>query len=108
MLDNQNKQEENVENLQLTPEELAYLEQLYYKDMGFFEKRVAKLKNGWAIRKAIMEREKAYFGSEESDPERLAAKKQRDKEFLDQLKIVAVIAIGFLIFYFILRTIVFW
>lgn len=108
MLDNQNKQEENVENLQLTPEELAYLEQLYYKDMGFFEKRVAKLKNGWAIRKAIMEREKAYFGSEESDPERLAAKKQRDKEFLEQLKIVAVIAIGFLIFYFILRTIVFW
>ena len=58
MLDNQNKQEESVENLQLTPEELAYLEQLYYKDMGFFEKRVAKLKNGWAIRKAIMEREK--------------------------------------------------
>lgn len=108
MLDNQNKQEESVENLQLTPEELAYLEQLYYKDMGFFEKRVAKLKNGWAIRKAIMEREKAYFGSEESDPERLAAKKQRDKEFLDQLKIVAIIAIGFLIFYFILRTIVFW
>lgn len=108
MLDNQNNYLDNVENLQLTPEELAYLEQLYYKDMGFFEKRVAKLKNGWAIRKAIMEREKAYFGSEESDPERLAAKKQRDKEFLDQLKIVAIIAIGFLIFYFILRTIVFW
>ena len=108
MLDKQNKQEESVENLQLTPEELAYLEQLYYKDMGFFEKRVAKLKNGWAIRKAIMEREKAYFGSEESDPERLAAKMQRDKEFLDQLKTVAAIVIGFLIFYFILRTIVFW
>ena len=108
MLDNQNKQEESVENLQLTPEELAYLEQLYYKDMGFFEKRVAKLKNGWAIRKAIMEREKAYFGSEESDPERLAAKKQRDKEVWDQLKNVAAILIGFLIFYFILRTIVFW
>ena len=108
MLDNQNKQEESVENLQLTPEELAYLEQLYYKDMGFFFFLVAKLKNGWAIRKAIMEREKAYFGSEESDPERLAAKKQRDKEFLDQLKTVAAIVIGFLIFYFILRTIVFW
>lgn len=108
MLDNQNKPEESSKDLQLTPEELAYLEQLYYKDMGFFEKRAAKLKNGWAIRKAIMEREKAYFGSEESDPERLAAKKQRDKEFLDQLKIVAIIAIGFLIFYFILRTIVFW
>lgn len=55
-----------------------------------------------------MEREKAYFGSEESDPERIAAKKQRDKEFLNQLKTVAVIVIGFLIFYFILRTIVFW
>lgn len=108
MLDNQNNPEESNENRQLTPEELAYLEQLYYKDMGFFEKHSAKLKNGWAIRKAIMEREKAYFGSEESDPERIAAKKQRDKEFLRQLKTVAVIVIGFLIFYFILRTIVFW
>ena len=54
MLDNQNNPEESNENRQLTPEELAYLEQLYYKDMGFFEKHSAKLKNGWAIRKAIM------------------------------------------------------
>ena len=53
MLDNQNNPEESNENRQLTPEELAYLEQLYYKDMGFFEKHSAKLKNGWAIRKAI-------------------------------------------------------
>lgn len=110
--ENYNQEEEifpaEEEEQGLTPEQLAYLQQQYYKDMGFFEKRQAKIKNAWAIRRAIMEREKAYFSSEESDPARIEAQKARNREALGQLKIVGFIVLGFLIFYLILRIILFW
>lgn len=52
-----------------------------------------------------MEKEKAYFASEESDPERLEAQKQRDQEFIQSLKKLGVAVLVFLVFYAILRTI---
>ena len=58
------------------------------------------------IRKYRMKQERDYFASEgESDPKRLEAQKERDKEFLNGLKKIGIGFIVFLIFYGILRTI---
>ncbi|MBF0699503.1 hypothetical protein [Streptococcus danieliae] len=72
---------------------------------GFVGRTVASVKSGIAIRKAVMEKEKSYFASEESDPERLEAQKQRDQEFIQSLKKLGVAVLVFLVFYAILRTI---
>lgn len=58
------------------------------------------------IRKCRMKQERDYFSSEgESDPKRLEAQKERDKEFLNGLKKIGLGFIVFLVFYGILRTI---
>lgn len=58
------------------------------------------------IRKYRMQQERDYFASEgESDPKRLEAQKERDKEFLNGLKKIGIGFIVFLVFYGILRTI---
>ncbi|HEO3530463.1 TPA: hypothetical protein VAU87_000416 [Streptococcus agalactiae] len=58
------------------------------------------------IRKYRMKQERDYFASEgESDPKRLKAQKERDKEFLKGLKKIGIGFIVFLVFYGILRTI---
>lgn len=58
------------------------------------------------IRKIKSKEIRDYFASEgESDPERLAAQKQRDQEFIQSLKKLAVWVIIFLIFYAILRIV---
>lgn len=58
------------------------------------------------IRKCRMKKERDYFASEgESDPKRLEAQKERDKEFLNGLKKIGLGFIVFLVFYGILRTI---
>jgi hypothetical protein len=58
------------------------------------------------IRKYRMKQERDYFASEgESDPKRLEAQKERDKEFLNGLKKICLGFIVFLVFYGILRTI---
>lgn len=58
------------------------------------------------IRKYRMKQERDYFASEgESDPKRLEAQKERDKEFLNGLKKIGLEFIVFLVFYGILRTI---
>lgn len=58
------------------------------------------------IRKYRMKQERDYFASEgESDPKRLEAQKERDKEFLNSLKKIGLGFIVFLVFYGILRTV---
>ena len=58
------------------------------------------------IRKYRMKQERDYFASEgESDPKRLEAQKERDKEFLNGLKKIGIGFIVFLVFYGTLRTI---
>lgn len=58
------------------------------------------------IRKVRSQEVRDYFASEgESDPERLAAQKARDQEFLRSLKKLGIGFIIFLIFYAILRTV---
>ncbi|CAM1669821.1 hypothetical protein SMID22_17100 [Streptococcus mitis] len=58
------------------------------------------------IRKYRMKQERDYFASEgESDPKRLEAQKERDKEFFNGLKKIGLGFIVFLVFYGILRTI---
>ena len=52
------------------------------------------------IRKYRMQQERDYFASEgESDPKRLEAQKERDKEFLNGLKKIGIGFIVFLVFY---------
>ena len=58
------------------------------------------------IRKYRMKQERDYFASEgESDPKRIEAQKERDKDFLNGLKKIGIGFIVFLVFYGILRTI---
>lgn len=58
------------------------------------------------IRKVRSQEVRDYFASEgESDPERLAAQKARDQEFLRSLKKLGIGFVIFLIFYAILRTV---
>ena len=58
------------------------------------------------IRKVRSQEVRDYFASEgESDPERLAAQKARDQEFLRSLKKFGIGFVIFLIFYAILRTV---
>lgn len=59
-----------------------------------------------AIRKAIMQAEREYFASEgESDPKRLEAQRQRDKEFLQSLKKVGIGTVIFLLIYALMKTV---
>ncbi|WP_449456923.1 hypothetical protein [Streptococcus suis] len=58
------------------------------------------------VRKIRSKEIRDYFASEgESDPERLAAQRARDQEFLQSLKKLGIGCIIFLIFYAIIRTI---
>lgn len=58
------------------------------------------------IRKVRSQEVRDYFASEgESDPERLAAQKARDQEFLRSLKKLGIGFVIFLIFYAILKTV---
>ncbi|MBO4108803.1 hypothetical protein J5583_01190 [Streptococcus suis] len=58
------------------------------------------------VRKIRSKEIRDYFASEgESDPERLAAQRARDQEFLQSLKELGIGCIIFLIFYAIIRTI---
>ncbi|HGD4338508.1 TPA: hypothetical protein ACIOVU_000453 [Streptococcus agalactiae] len=58
------------------------------------------------IRKVRSQEVRDYFASEgESDPERLAAQKARDQEFLRSLKKFGIGFVIFLTFYAILRTV---
>lgn len=58
------------------------------------------------VRKVRSKEIRDYFASEgESDPERLAAQRARDQEFLQSLKKLGIGCIVFLIFYAIIRTI---
>lgn len=58
------------------------------------------------VRKTRSKEIRDYFASEgESDPERLAAQRARDQEFLQSLKKLGIGCIIFLIFYAIIRTI---
>ena len=58
------------------------------------------------VRKIRSKEIRDYFASEgESDPERLAAQRARDQEFLQSLKKLGIGCIIFLIFYAIIRTV---
>lgn len=58
------------------------------------------------VRKVRCQEVRDYFASEgESDPERLAAQKRRDQEFLRSLKKVGVGFIIFLSFYAFIKTV---
>lgn len=73
---------------------------------GFIGRRKQAIDEFVAIRKERMKAQRDYFASEgESDPERLAAQRQRDQEFIRSLKKIGIGFIIFLIFYSILRTI---
>lgn len=59
-----------------------------------------------AVRKLRMKEQRDYFASEgESDPQRLAAQKARDQEFLQGLKKLGIGFIIFLVIYGIIKTI---
>lgn len=74
--------------------------------LGLIDKRKQAINNYVAIRKVKSKEIRNYFASEgESDPERLAAQRQRDQEFLKSLKIAGIGFIIFLIFYAIIKTI---
>ncbi|MVX58965.1 hypothetical protein E5983_04800 [Streptococcus danieliae] len=73
---------------------------------GFIARKKAAFEEAVAIRKAIMKAERDYFASEgESDPRRLEAQKQRDKEFLQSLKKLGIGVIVFLVIYAMMRTV---
>ena len=74
--------------------------------LGFFGRKKKAFDEYVLIRKTRMKTERDYFASEgESDPERLAAQRERDKVFLQGLKKIGIGVILFLVFYAILRTI---
>ena len=73
---------------------------------GFIGRKKQAINDFITIRKVRMKEERDYFASEgESDPERLAAQRQRDQEFIQSLKKIGIGVIILLIFYAILRTI---
>lgn len=74
--------------------------------MGYFGRKKQAFDEYVLLTKVKMKAERDYFASEgESDPERLAAQKARDQEFLKSLKKVGIGFIIFLIFYAIIRTV---
>ena len=74
--------------------------------LGFFARRKRAVYHYVTIRKERSKEVRDYFASEgESDPERLAAQRERDKVFLQGLKKIGIGVILFLVFYAILRTI---
>lgn len=73
---------------------------------GPIKKRKQAIDDYISIRREKNKEIREYFASEgESSPERLAAQKVRDQEFLRALKKLGVYFIIFLIFYALLRTI---
>lgn len=74
--------------------------------VGWLERRKAAVNEYVTIRKIRMKEERDYFASEgESDPERLAAQRERDLEFLKSLKKIGVGVIVFLVIYLLMKTI---
>lgn len=74
--------------------------------LGYFGRQKQAFDDYVFLTKAKMKAERDYFASEgESDPERLAAQKARDQEFLKSLKKVGIGFIVFLIFYAFVRTV---
>lgn len=74
--------------------------------LGYFARKKQAFDEYVVITKAKMKAERDYFASEgESDPKRLAAQKERDKEFLKSLKKVGIGFIIFLLCYALIRTI---
>lgn len=73
--------------------------------LGLIARRKQAFSQYIAVRKVRSQEIRDYFASEgESDPERLAAQKARDQEFLRSLKKLGLGFIIFLIFYVILKT----
>lgn len=74
--------------------------------LGIIARRKHALDEYVAVRKLRMKEQRDYFASEgESDPERLAAQKARDQEFLKGLKKLGIGFIIFLVIYGIIKTI---
>ncbi|MEY8436096.1 hypothetical protein AALA56_09975 [Streptococcus hyointestinalis] len=74
--------------------------------LGIIARRKKALDEYVAVRKLRMKEQRDYFASEgESDPERLAAQKARDQEFLEGLKKLGIGFIIFLVIYGIIKTI---
>lgn len=73
--------------------------------LGMIARRKQAIDQYIAVRKVRSQEIRDYFASEgESDPERLAAQKARDQEFLRSLKKLGIGFIIFLLFYAILKT----
>lgn len=74
--------------------------------LGPIARRKQAIDDYITVRKIRSQEIRDYFASEgESDPERLAAQRERDKEFLQSLKKLGIGFIIFLIFYAFLRTV---
>ncbi|WP_277293900.1 hypothetical protein [Streptococcus hyointestinalis] len=74
--------------------------------LGIIARRKQALNEYVAVRKLRMKEQRDYFASEgESDPQRLAAQKARDQEFLQGLKKLGIGFIIFLVIYGIIKTI---
>lgn len=74
--------------------------------LGIIARRKQALDEYVAVRQLRMKEQRDYFASEgESDPERLAAQKARDQEFLKGLKKLGIGFIIFLVIYGIIKTI---
>lgn len=74
--------------------------------LGPIARRKQAINDYITIRKVRSQEVRDYFASEgESDPERLAAQKARDQEFLRSLKKLGIGFVVFLIFYAILKTV---
>ncbi|CQR25128.1 hypothetical protein BN1356_01470 [Streptococcus varani] len=73
--------------------------------LGMIARRKQAIDQYITVRKVRSQEIRDYFASEgESDPERLAAQKARDQEFLRSLKKLGIGFIIFLLFYAILKT----
>lgn len=73
---------------------------------GFFSRQKLALEAYVAIRKERMRQEREYFASDgPSDPERLKAQAERNRQFLKDLKKVGIVVFIFLLVYAIMRTI---
>lgn len=73
---------------------------------GFFSRQKLALEAYVAIRKERMRQEREYFASDgPSDPKRLKAQAERNRQFLKDLKKVGIVVFVFLLVYAIMRTI---
>lgn len=74
--------------------------------LGPIARQKEAINNYVTVRKIKSQEIRDYFASDgESDPERLAAQKARDQEFLRSLKKIGIGFVIFLIVYAILKTI---